>query len=185
MQRADVLYSICPGTPDDARAIAALHADSWRTAYRGLLPDSFLDGPVIDERLRYWIARMPAPDAPRRRLFKAVSDRTIIGFACVALDAEPQWGALVDNLHVQPDVKRQGIGTRLFAEARAWVADAAPGVPMHLTVIEKNVNARRFYDRLGGRIVERKTVEVIPGTPLAILRYLWEAQVRTSANLTR
>ena len=44
---------------------------------------------------------------------------------------------------------------------------------MHLTVIEKNVQARRFYDRLGGAIVERKTIDVIPGTPLAILRYVW------------
>lgn len=167
-------YSICPGAVEDAREIAALHAASWRTAYRGLLPDSFLDGPVIQERLRYWTARMPTPDAPRRRLFKAVSDRTIIGFACVALDAEPQWGALLDNLHVQPELRGQGIGSRLFQEAREWIGVAAPGAPMHLTVIEQNVNARQFYDRLGGRIVEHKTVEVIPGTPLAILRYLWE-----------
>ena len=178
-----MLYSICPGAVEDAREIAALHAESWRTAYRGLLPDSFLDGPVIVERLRYWMARMPAPDAPRRRLFKAVSDGAIVGFACVALDAEPQWGALLDNLHVRPDAKGQGIGTRLFAEARAWAGVAAPGVPMHLTVIEKNVNARRFYDRLGGRIVERTTVEVVPGTPLAILRYLWEPHAPASTNL--
>ena len=43
-----------PATPDDAAAIAKLHADSWRVAYRGMLSDEYLNGPVFDERLAVW-----------------------------------------------------------------------------------------------------------------------------------
>ena len=45
-------YAIVPANMEDAPAIAALHSESWRSAYRGLVPDAFLDGPVIDERLQ-------------------------------------------------------------------------------------------------------------------------------------
>lgn len=117
---------------------------------------------------------MRAPDPHRRVVFKAMSGGALTGFACVLLDAEPVWGALLDNLHVRPALKRQGIGRRLFEEARCWVRDRTPGTPLHLTVIEANISARYFYDRLGGTIVERKMREVVPGTALAILRYRWE-----------
>ena len=41
----------------DANAIAAVHAESWRTAYRGILSDAYLDGPIDAERRRLWRAR--------------------------------------------------------------------------------------------------------------------------------
>jgi hypothetical protein len=50
----------------------------------------------------------------------------------------------------------------------------APGTSLHLTVIEANMNARRFYDSLGGAIVERTVTRHMPGTELAVLRYRWE-----------
>lgn len=119
---------------------------------------------------------MRAPDAQRRCVLKAVSGNTIVGLACVLLDEDPRWGALLDNLHVKPTLKRQGIGRKLFEAARRWVDAAAPGTPLHLTVMEGNVAARQFYDRLNGTLVERTTIEVIPGTELPILRYVWEAR---------
>jgi GNAT superfamily N-acetyltransferase len=117
---------------------------------------------------------MRAPDPDRRFVLKAVSEGLIAGFACVLLDAEPEWGALLDNLHVKPELKRQGIGRQLFEHARRWVDVTVPGTPLHLTVIEANVDARRFYDRLGGIVVERMMREVGPGTELAVLRYRWK-----------
>ncbi|MGB2712893.1 MAG: GNAT family N-acetyltransferase [Vicinamibacterales bacterium] len=160
---------------DDADEIAALHAESWRSAYRGFLPEAFLAGPIFDERRELWVSRMRAPDPHRRGVFKAVSGRSLAGFACVLLDADPSWGALLDNLHVKPAMKRQGIGRQLFEHVRWWVETTVPGTPVHLTVIEANVDARRFYERMGGTLVERELVEVIPGTQLVVLRYRWES----------
>lgn len=151
-----------------------MHAESWRTAYRGFLPDTFLDGPVFDERRQFWTTRMAAPHSDRRLVVKAVSDDGILGFACAVLDADRRWGALLDNLHVRPDLKGRGVGKRLFDYVREWIATVEPDWCMHLTVIEANHYARRFYDREGGRIVERLTAEHVPGTRVPILRYLWD-----------
>jgi GNAT superfamily N-acetyltransferase len=117
---------------------------------------------------------MREPDPHRRGVFKAVSAGTLAGFACVLLDADPAWGALLDNLHVTPALKRHGIGRQLFDHVREWVDVTAPGTSLHLTVIEANMNARRFYDSLGGAIVERTVTRHMPGTELAVLRYRWE-----------
>ena len=164
---------VVPATIDDADAIAALHAESWQSAYRGLLPDEFLDGPVVGNRLRHWRARMRAPDPDRRLVLKAVADRALVGFACVLLDEEPEAGALLDNLHVKPARKGGGIGWRLLQQSREWVGAVAPGERVHLWVIEGNLAARRFYDRQGGTIAERETIETLPGIYVKALRYTW------------
>jgi hypothetical protein len=37
-------------TLHDYKDIAALQTESWRSAYRGILPGSYLDGPILKER---------------------------------------------------------------------------------------------------------------------------------------
>ena len=155
-------YAIVVAASRDASAIATLHAESWRSAYRGLYPDEFLDGPILEERLLFWRERMNGPDPDRRHVIAAVADGELIGFACVLLDAEPDWGPLLDNLHVKPVHKGHGIGARLLKASHEWIAGAAPGQPMHLWVMEGNVAARRFYDRQGGTVAERTIVDVGP-----------------------
>src|SRR6266545_1171398 len=52
-------------SPADAKAVADLHADSWRRHYRGAYSDAFLDGDVVADRLAVWTARLREHD-PRR-----------------------------------------------------------------------------------------------------------------------
>jgi GNAT superfamily N-acetyltransferase len=167
-------YAIVVASASDAPTIAALHAESWRTAYRGLYRDEFLDGPVFDERLWFWNERMAAPHPERRRVLLATVAGEGVGFACVLLDDDPAWSPLLDNLHVKLAYKGQGIGARLLTASREWIADVAPGQPMHLWVMEGNTAARRFYDRQGGRVAERSTVEYGPGSGQVVLRYIWD-----------
>ena len=165
----------------DADAIANLHIESWRSAYRGLLPDAFLDGPVVDDRVTLWRDRLNT-DAPDRQLvLTAVSDDMLTGFVCVLLDAEPVLGPLFDNLHVKPALKGTGIGSLLFRAAREWVDQRAPAQPMHLWVLEGNLPARRFYDRHGGEVAEHRIRQVVPGLLAPELRYEWKPRDRAGS----
>jgi GNAT superfamily N-acetyltransferase len=156
-----------------AEAIARLHAQSWRSAYRGMLSDAYLDEHVVADRLEFWTSRF-ANVAPERRLvLRAASDGELLGFVCVLLDTEPQWGARLDNLHVSPEAKGTGIGYVLFNAAREWIADVAPGMAMHLWCVERNYGARRFYERQGGKIVETATRPVAQDLSVPELRYWW------------
>lgn len=165
---------LTPATSTDAAAIALLHAQSWRIAYRGLLTDEYLDDQVLDDRTSFWSRRFSAPRPERRLVLKALDDQsTLLGFVCVLLDEEPAWGARLDNLHVSPQLKGTGVGYALFRAAREWTAQRMPDVPMHLWCVERNLVARRFYDRQGGKVVESATRPIAQGLCLPELRYLW------------
>jgi hypothetical protein len=45
-------------TGADAMAVATLHAESWRVHYRGAYRDEYLDGDVIQDRIRVWEERL-------------------------------------------------------------------------------------------------------------------------------
>ncbi len=191
-------------TADDAPAIATLHAASWRLAYRGMLPDRYLDEEIFEDRSQFWAERFQAPAPERRLILKAISLRTppqdsratwpdrpqsppstLDGFACVLLDVDPRWGARLDNLHVRPQLRGTGVGYALFSAAREWIARVAPEQSMHLYVVEANHNALRFYDRQGGTVVEHTVRHVARGLTVPELRYHWPAREPASADTGR
>jgi GNAT superfamily N-acetyltransferase len=167
--------SLTVAGPRDAESIARLHAQSWRTAYRGTLGDDYLDRHVEADRLEFWTARFAEVAPDRRLVLKAIVDGKLLGFVCVLLDTEPQWGARLDNLHVSRESKGTGIGYRLFQAAREWIASVSPGTAMHLWCVERNHVARRFYDRQGGKIVQIATRPVAQELAVPELRYWWPA----------
>src|SRR5277367_2646529 len=142
--------TIRPARPSDAHSIAALHAHSWRASYRGILLDKFLDGPLEENRIALWRAR--CSDVTRQDQHILVDEHAgeIRGFACVFLDADPQWGSLLDNLHVVPNLKGQGLGRHLIGAIAATVIQNASSPMLHLWAYEQNTAARRFYEHLGG-----------------------------------
>ena len=123
--------------------------------------------------MRLWRARL-APDQTERIVVRvALSSDTIVGFACVLPDIEPASGARLDNLHVHPEYKAHGVGTRLFDVARADGL-AHTGSPLfHLWVLEANVQARSFYERRGGVAADQRTFELVPSVTVPEIRYVW------------
>lgn len=168
-------------TADDAGAIAALHAESWRANYRGILRDAFLNGELNENRRTLWHARLTAP-VPHQHVIVAVPDGdpsgSILGFVCVFGQDDPAWGAYIDNLHVRPRAQGRGIGRALLIEALGWVAAADPAAGAYLWVFEANHAARRFYERLGGTHVETTEAEVPGGGTTNRCRYAWTAESR-------
>ena len=161
-------------TLHDYKDIAALQTESWRSAYRGILPVSYLDGPILKERETHWQNLIFSAGGKRRGVFLAKDCATLIGFVCVLLDEEPAWGARLDNIHVRPAHKGRGTGRLLFRSAAEWVSRCEPQWPMHLFVFEANHPARRFYEALGGKVVEQYAQKTPAGVVVPSLRFLWQ-----------
>jgi GNAT superfamily N-acetyltransferase len=156
----------------DAEAIALLHAESWRVAYRGIYRDEYLDGDVFRDRKDVWQERLTSP-AKGQFTIVAEEDDNIVGFACAIGEEDSRWGTLLDNLHVDPQRKRGGIGTQLVGEVAMWARREHPDSGLYLWVLEANPSARRFYERLGGRNAEQTTSEPAGGGIVSSLRYAW------------
>jgi GNAT superfamily N-acetyltransferase len=97
----------------------------------------------------------------------------IQAFACAFLDADPEWGTLLDNLHVIPGLKGKGLGRQLMAAVAENVRQHADHSLLHLWVYEQNIQARGFYERLGGVITDSVAEEAPDGSRVNALRYVW------------
>jgi ribosomal protein S18 acetylase RimI-like enzyme len=160
-------------TPADAHAVGALHADSWRRHYRGAYSDAYLDGPVHEDRRALWSERL-SDGSDGHFTIVAEDDAGVVGFAHTRLDTDPEWGSLLDNLHVTSGRKRQGIGARLMAETARVLTERRPGGALYLWVLEQNTAAQAFYSARGGVCVGGEVRGPFPGGgTAAALRYAW------------
>jgi GNAT superfamily N-acetyltransferase len=160
--------------PTDETAIARLHVDSWRSAYRGILRDDFLDGALVANRRDIWRARFSALNRADQLILVSEEQGEIQGFACVFFEADAEWGTLLDNLHVVPGLKGKGLGRVLMSAVAQHLQRSSHRQLLHLWVFEKNTAARGFYDRLGGTISTHITEATPDGDEANILRYVWQ-----------
>jgi GNAT superfamily N-acetyltransferase len=157
----------------DAAAIAQLHTLSWQSAYRGILRDDFLERTLPENRRVLWHERLSQSERPDQFVLVDEEAGTIRGFACAFLDADPEWGCLLDNLHVVPGLKGQGLGRQLMVAVAQRVWQLRPRGRLHLWAFEQNLAARRFYERLGG-MINKCHAELAPdGSQLNAVRYGW------------
>jgi GNAT superfamily N-acetyltransferase len=159
-------------TAADVAAIAALHAESWRRAYRGLYSAAYLDHEVHAERLRVWTRRFETARLDQRTVV-AADEGGLVGFVHTLLDEDARWGALLDNLHVAAAWQRRGLGTRLVAASAGAVVDERPGRGLYLWVLEDNAPARAFYAARGGREADHGTDTAPDGTRVRGIRVVW------------
>jgi ribosomal protein S18 acetylase RimI-like enzyme len=170
-----------PATVGDAAGIARVHIESWRLAYRGLLPRSFLDDLSIEARTRFWEHGVAHP-LPRAVTLVAVRAGQVAGFCSCgpSLDATlPDTTGEVAAIYVDPAVFRQGIGRALMDTALDHLA-AQGFTEAVLWVLRDNAIGRGFYDAYGWRPDGTTRVETLGGTEVAELRYRRELAARGS-----
>lgn len=159
--------------PADAEAVAALHAASWRSAYRGILPDDYLDHEVVADRQAVWRERLlGTPGAPAFGIVAEDVGGQPIGFVYVWPQHDPVWGSFIDNLHVHPDRKGGGIGRQLL-QAVAQELGPAHHQPVFLWVLDANEAAKRFYARMGAEFAEQAIAPPFGGVSLPEWRCVW------------
>ena len=157
--------NVRPATPDDVPAIAEIHVAAWRAAYRGHMPDAYLDSLSVEQRRAMW-AGVLARGGPGQI---AVVDR---GFCFYGPSRDGEHGAAeIYALYVHPDAWRQGAGRALCQHAERHAA-ALELAKVTLWVLTANEPARRFYERLGYAADggERTNTRLI-ATPLHEMRY--------------
>jgi ribosomal protein S18 acetylase RimI-like enzyme len=134
---------------EDASRIAVVHVRSWQVAYRGHMPDEFLDGLDVEKRTNMWRELTQQPD---KIIFVAEdSESNIEGFSALGpsrdLDAEPNT-AEVSAIYVHPEKWGKGIGRALLSASLDQVRQREFD-QVTLWVMEANRRARSFYESFG------------------------------------
>ena len=156
----------------DAERISKLHAESWRLNYRGLLDDQFLDDEVFENRKQVWSERMNSPDLNQRVILAEVQEE-LIGFGCLFLNDEEQYGALLDNLHVAKLYSGKGIGSGIIKRLASEIKSSGGRNDMYLWVLKGNDGAIRLYEKLGALQKELEFETEFGNKPVEKYRYYW------------
>jgi len=157
----------------DARGIARVHVETWRSAYAGILPDRVIVQMSVDDKAAAWRQLIQRQSGAETVLVAIAKDNTLAGFAsCGPTGPEtmPGYDGEIHTLYVLPDWQEQGIGRALLCGCLRALA-AADFATAFLWVLADNPS-RFFYEAMDGkRIGERD--EALWGTLVPEIAYGW------------
>lgn len=147
--------------------------DTWRRAYRGIVPNAHLDGLSYDESERLW---QDVIAAGAGCVFVAEDEGGVFGFASgiprgrFSRDLR-EYGGELKTVYVLPAHQGTGAGRKLVvAVARHFESRGVNS--MLLWAFTENRSARRFYESLGGVLVAEDGLE-LGGAWLSEVAYGW------------
>ncbi|HSF30839.1 MAG TPA: GNAT family N-acetyltransferase [Candidatus Tectomicrobia bacterium] len=154
----------------DVPAIARVHVDSWRTTYKGIVPDDYLTNLSYERRERLWHEVISASGS---LVFVAeAADENIVGFAAGGRErsGDPLYSGELYAIYLLDSWQRRGIGRQLTMALVRRLIEAGL-TSLLVWVLAKNPS-RQFYEALGGRQVREK-VGTTGGVQLIEVAYGW------------
>lgn len=135
-------------TPEDARTLAYIQTESWKSAFRGILSDENLGQRTSLEKTEAMYQRVLA-DPAMHLTIETVDEKP----HCIACWSRNRAGlgetvAELICIHSLPDNWRRGYGSMMMELVLAEMK-AAGYIEVILWVFEKNTRARGFYEKHG------------------------------------
>jgi ribosomal protein S18 acetylase RimI-like enzyme len=162
---------IRPAASSDARDVARVHVDTWRAAYRGLVPEEYLQSLSEDTREQMWRETI-ARGTPE--LWVAAIESRIVGWTAFGPCRDPGAEAATGELwaiYVEPLYWMQGIGRELWLVTRRRLMERGYSSAT-LRVLSGNAKAIRFYCVAGFAPDPESEKEIsIGGVSLREIRY--------------
>lgn len=150
---------------DDRNAVSRIYEKSWRAAYRGIIPQDYLDA-IPRGR---WVKNL---DIPGWHTLVCVQDREYIGtssFCRSRFARYPDAGEVI-SIYLLPEYYGKGYGGPLLEAALAGLK-AQGFTDAFLWVLEENARARHFYEKHGFSCTDEYMDASIGGKVLREVRY--------------
>jgi GNAT superfamily N-acetyltransferase len=180
-----IVFRIRPACPEDASGIAKVHVDSWRTTYKGIVPDAHLDSLSYSARERQWLRVTTETSFGQDEMVFIVEDEggQIVGFVSGGRErsGESDYDGELSAVYLLKSWQGRGIGRQLLVTLAQWLASSGFEA-MLLWVLAENP-AYHFYAAMGGQPLMTKTLE-IGGVALEEVGFVWPkvSDVLTAAH---
>ncbi len=156
-------------TISDAPGIAKVHVDSWRTTYKGIIPQSFLDGLSYEQRTKLWENNISDKSS---MIFVAENEGEIIGFVTGGKrNTNEEAGASdLTSIYLLEEWQGKRVGKKLLNQIMNVFLEQGYQ-KIYVEVLAEN-KTRQFYQYYGAEYV--KTVQLnIAGKILNEEIYVW------------
>ncbi len=171
--RTEAIYGIRKANTGDSRGIAEVQVDSYRIAYAGSFPETYLARFSYEEQEQDWIDVL-APGTDGIVLVAVSAEKQVMGYALAKIKVElyPGFDAEILALHVAQPFQGRGIGTALLKATTAKLTERGCSSVMLWTLLGNP--ARRWYERLQGQLIDEKSYQ-IDGWDVVEVAYGWES----------
>ena len=143
------------------------HVRAWQAAYRGVMPDEYLDGLSVEDRSAMW-RRQIAQGTDG--LLVAVADGAVVGFAAFGACRDDDDVGELYAINLDPDAWGRGFGRELLEAATASLADMGFS-ELVLWVVPENQRARRLYEAAGWQDDGMTRSDQVLGVTVRDMRY--------------
>ena len=141
----------------DAEDIAKVHVDSWKTAYKGILPDEFLNRLSYEQRTMLW-----ERNTLEQNVYVAENaEGKVVGFSIGEKERTEMYDGYegeLNAIYILKAYQRQGIGKLLIQPVVEELLQKGI-TTMIVKVIEENPS-RVFSESLGAHIVDRLEIKI-------------------------
>ena len=163
------MVTVRRATVQDAPTLGRLHVRAWQAAYRGQMPDDYLDGLRPEERAAGW-ERGLGRDRARDPVLVAEQAGQVVGFAVVGPAEDPKGAGELYAINVDPDHWGTGAGRALLTAAQTELTRLGYREAV-LWVLPGNSRARRFYEVAGWATDGTERTAEVSGVVVAEVRY--------------
>lgn len=155
----------------DAQGIAKVHVDCWRTTYKNIIPNEFLDRLSYGQRTDLWIKNI---SNNQNYIFVAENDEGhIVGFADGGKREtnKVEHSGDLTSIYILQEYQGMRIGKKLVQHLFSKF-DELGYKTIFVEVLEDN-KSRYFYESLGAEWLKTENIK-IAGTELNLLVYMWK-----------
>ncbi|WP_088042324.1 GNAT family N-acetyltransferase [Bacillus sp. EAC] len=158
---------------NDIDGIAKVHVDSWRTTYKNIVADDFLNNLSYENRRKLWSNQF---SNSKNYIFVAVNEQEeIVGFICGQKEQSgkyPGYEGDVTSIYLDEKYQANGLGRKLLKEL--FIKFDSVNINSVIVWVLENNQSRVFYEKMGAKLVVNNESIKIGKEYLKLIGYGWE-----------
>lgn len=165
------MIEIRPITDKDSMlSVSNIYEQSWKYAYRGIIPDTWLAGIPSGQ----WANGLKQPGHLSLILLDDGKMCGAASYSHARVESMKDYGEII-SIYLLPEVMHRGYGYQLMQAVLSELKNMGYR-KTYLWVLEENKNARRFYERFGFVLSDRTQTDTYDGKELKELMYTYQIE---------
>ncbi|MGE7883992.1 N-acetyltransferase family protein [Bacillus sp. NPDC094077] len=144
---------------DDISCIAKVHADSWKTTYKGIFANEILENVTFEQRKKQWENIFQKEENPQYRFVAETLNGEIVGFIDGGTERTGTYNCDIElyAIYVLQEYQGLKVGKRLF---QALLSECKKTNMQSLLVwVVTNNPSKRFYEKYNPEQIDMKFLE--------------------------
>lgn len=146
----------------DASGIAKVNIETWKTTYKGIIDDEYLDNLSCENRAQAIKNLITNSSSDKKYVFVAEDDTDgVIGFVSCGIERENDevYKGELYAIYILKEFQNKWIGKLLYKSAIQKLKENNL-MPMIIWALEENRQARNFYELIGGKKIKERYVHI-------------------------